>query len=94
MANILDRLMVDPDLERATPWCSARANHDLERSILRVGVVLPLVADQNFVIIDGYRRWRVLKRHRIGDFRLILLHCDTPADRRLYREMLNGFRRS
>ena len=94
MGNLLHRLRIDRQLELSTLCCSAQANLDLERSIVQVGCIYPLVADQNLVVIDGNRRLRVLRRHRIRDFRCIFLHCDSPEQRRLYREMLNSFRRS
>jgi len=94
MTNLLRKLRTDFHLERETPCCSAQANHDLERSIIQVGCIYPLVADQNLVVIDGHRRLRVLRRHRISDFMCIFLDCDSPEQRRLYREMLNSFRRS
>lgn len=92
MLKIVDRLKLDANLARTAPPLSAQASHDLERSLVRAGCLSPLVADQSFVLIDGYRRLPILKRRRMANFDLVFLWCDSPADRRAYREMLNQCR--
>jgi ParB-like chromosome segregation protein Spo0J len=93
MATLMDKLMIDPDLENTAPRCTAQENHDLERSIVQAGCIYPLVIDQDFNIIDGFRRYRVLRRHKMRDFRCVVLRCESAEDRRRYRTTLNDFRR-
>ena len=57
--------MSSPVLFQALPPLSPEEYSELERSILDNGVMVPIVIDENNVVIDGHHRQRIARHHNL-----------------------------
>ncbi len=78
-------IVMDAELRDALPACTTEEDGDLEASILDIGVVEPLkVWAENRVLVDGYRRLAIVKRHSLP-CQAVLMEFASREDALAYR---------
>lgn len=52
----------------------------------------PVIVDQNHIIIDGFHRWKAWKELGNHSIRVIIQHCETEIERKIWRQVYNKVR--
>ena len=91
--KLLDSLKIDPDLEKLLPPTTAQEDKAHKRAIQKEGVLHPLIADEQGVLIDGIRTYKVCRELNIRDVWVVTLPGLTDEEKRHKRLALNVNRR-
>jgi hypothetical protein len=87
--KLLDSLVIDPDLEKLLPPTTAQEDKAHKKTIQKEGVLYPLVADEQGVLIDGIRTYKVCRELSIRDVWVVTLYGLNEEERRHKRLALN-----
>jgi ParB-like chromosome segregation protein Spo0J len=91
--KLLDSLKIDPDMAKVLPPTTAQEDKAHKKTIQKEGVVYPLVADEQGVLIDGIRTYKVCRELNVRDLWVVTLYGLTEEERRHKRLALNVNRR-
>lgn len=91
--KLLDSLKIDPDLEMLLPTTTAHEDKAHKKAIQKEGVIHPLIADEQGVLIDGIRTYKVCRELNVRDVWVVTLTGLTKEEKRHKRLALNVNRR-
>ena len=91
--KLLDSLVIDPDLEKLLPPTTAQEDKAHKKTIQKEGVIYPLVADEQGVLIDGIRTYKACRELNLRDVWVVTLCGLTDEEKRHKRLALNVNRR-
>jgi ParB-like chromosome segregation protein Spo0J len=90
----IEKLKEDDEFKTLVP--SNNSREDLEKSLREKSQIFPLIADRNYVLIDGYTRLDIMKKLGFKEVKILKYDLDSQQERDKAYEliwMFNGVRR-
>ena len=90
----IEQLKEDEEFKTLVPPNNSR--EDLEKSLREKSQIFPLIADRNYVLIDGYTRLDIMKKLGFKEVKILKYDLDSQQERDKAYEliwMFNGVRR-
>ena len=90
----IEKLKEDDEFKTLVPPNNSR--EDLEKSLREKSQIFPLIADRNYVLIDGYTRLDIMKKLGLKEVKILKYDFDFQQERDKAYELIwtfNGVRR-